>query len=300
MIREFVYLGWWWFRARILGIKKPMQSVIFISDKCNLRCKHCSVYETKNPRTKTLQQIEEELRWCYSEGSRFVDFEGGEVMLWRDGDKDINDILDLTREIGFFSCTITTNAQLPFRGIRADSVWVSMDGVGEYHDNIRGHGAFERLERNIRESGVKHLSVNMVVNTENYESVPQALEYVKASPYIETISFNFHTPFKGTEHLFLDRERRSQVIDTIIRYKRQGYPVMNTVSGLEVMRRPPFKRYCWADNFIFSDGSRDPMCMGNKFDVCDKCGFCMGGEMNAMMRLCPDTIIAGLRLRLKS
>ena len=40
-------------------------------------------------------------------------------------DKRINDLIDLAKEIGFFSCTITTNAQLPFKNSNADSVHTS-------------------------------------------------------------------------------------------------------------------------------------------------------------------------------
>jgi hypothetical protein len=31
----------------------------------------------------------------------------------------------------------------------ADSIWVSLDGLGQYHDDIRGKGVFERLVKHI-------------------------------------------------------------------------------------------------------------------------------------------------------
>ena len=131
-MRKLFYLGWWFFRARVFGRKAPLQTVLFISDICNLRCKHCSVYELKNPHNMTYDQVRDHLQKSYDAGSRFVDFEGGEVTLWKDGDKRINDLIDLAKEIGFFSCTITTNAQLPFAGSKADSIWVSLDGVNGF------------------------------------------------------------------------------------------------------------------------------------------------------------------------
>jgi adenylate kinase len=36
----------------------------------------------------------------------------------------------------------------------------------------------------------------------------------------------------------------------------------------------------------------------SKEGVCDKCGFCMAGEMNAVFNFHPSTIFAGLKLRL--
>ncbi len=294
---QLVYLGWWFFGARVLGRRRPLQSVLFILDKCNLACKHCSVYNAKNPHIMTFEQVREQLEYCYAQGSRFVDFEGGETMLWRDGDRNINDLIRLAREIGFFSATVTTNAQLPFAGLEADSVWVSLDGLGEYHEAIRGKGTFARLERNIKESGHKHLSVNMVVSRVNYENVVQTIEYVRDNPCIESISVNFYTPFPGAGDITLDREVQCEVIDKVIELKRSGYPIMNSVSGLKLMKHNKFKRHCWVTNFVYSDGSRG-YCMGDELGICDRCGLCMAGEMNAVFSCKPDTIFAGLKLRM--
>ena len=54
---------------------------------------------------------------------------------------------------------------------------------------------------------------------------------------------------------------------------------------------------CWVTNFIFSDGSRSPKCMGYTHSVCDRCGFSMGGEMCSLFKFSPATILAGLQLR---
>ena len=295
---EFTYLPFWWIRA-VLGRHKPLQSVIFISDRCNLSCKHCSVYNHELPNDKTFAQIEEELRYCYSLGSRFVDFEGGEPFLWRDGDRNVNDLCRLAKSIGFFSCTITTNAQLPFDGTVADSIWVSMDGVGEAHERIRGKGTFERLEKNVATCGCKNLSANMAINSINYDSVGAAIEYVASNPAFKCISLNFHTPFPGTESLELPHDKRIEVIDMILDYKKRRFPIMNSRSGLKKMRDNDFIMRCWMTNFIFADGTRSDICAGYEAGLCPKCGFCMAGEESAVMELRPDTILSGLKLRLK-
>ncbi len=296
-LKQFIYLAWWFFRARILGRRKPLQTVLFISDRCNLRCKHCSVYSKHNPIEMTYEQVREQLIYSYNEGSRFVDFEGGETMIWRDGNRDINDLIILARQIGFFSVTVTTNAQLPFGHCKADSIWVSMDGIGKYHDALRGQGTFEKLEKNIIASDYENLDVNMVVSTLNDTNVEETLEYVKASPYIKRISVNLYTPFPGPEGLELNWDRRCEVIDTLIAYKKKGYPILNSISGLKLMKHNKFKRHCWVTNFIYPDGTRS-LCAGIELGVCDRCGLCMSGEMNAVFNLRLDTILAGLKLRL--
>ena len=297
-MKSLFYLPFWFFKNRLFGAKKPLQTVLFVSDKCNLACKHCTVYRLKNPRIKTYGQIGAELERSYRLGSRFVDFEGGEPTLWRDNDKDLNSLIRLAKKNGYYSTTITTNAQLPFTGSEADSIWVSLDGIGEFHDTIRGKGAFDRLVKNIETSRHPHLSVNMVINSLNYPSVEETIEFAKNNPHIRLISMNFHTPYEGTEDLFLDWDKRAEVIDLIIRKKKAGYPVMNSVSGLKMMKSNKFKKQCWVSDFVLPDGTYLPECQGSIASVCDRCGFAMAGEMYAVMHLKPDTVMAGMKLRM--
>lgn len=298
-MRHFFYLPWWYLRACLLGGHRPLQTVLFLSDRCNLRCKHCAVYARKEPVSKTYAQVEAELRGAYARGSRFVDFEGGEPFLWRDGDRTVNDLCDLARKIGFFTTTITTNAQLPFPNSHAHSIWVSMDGVGAYHDEIRGAGAFDKLARNVAACGHPHLSVNMVVNKLNYTQIKAAADYARQNPAIEQISFNFHTPYEGTEHLYIDDwDLRVRLLDEIIALKKAGYPIMNSVSGLKRMKNLDFKKACWVSEFIMVDGTLLTECPGKVSGVCDRCGFCMAGEMYSVLHFKPDTLLAGFKLRM--
>lgn len=289
----------WFFKSRILNQKRPLQTVLFVTDYCNLKCKHCTPSGHGCSTTKSYAQIKEELIYSYEQGSRFVDFEGGEPTLWREGDKDLNDLYRLAKEIGFFSCTLTTNGQRPFGDTLADSVWVSVDGYGKYHDLVRGEGTFEKLDKHIRESNHPNLSIAMAINKLNRESVSQLVNYAKENPAIQSIAFNIHTPFPETEELTMSWEERNRVIDEIIGYKKAGYPIMNTVSGLKIMKQRGFKKDCWIANYIMIDGTRLPQCPGKLVDVCDDCGFCMSGEMYSVLRLKPDTIFAGMSLRVK-
>ena len=302
MIKQYFYLAWWFVRARFLGRRAPLQTVLFITDKCNLRCKHCSVYGSAGYRQRKFDDILADMRRSYAAGSRFIDLEGGEPTLWREGEKTINDIIDAAKSIGFFSITVTTNAQQDFSWIHPHSIWVSKDGVGKYHESIRGEGTFAKLEENIRRSGHKHLSVNMVVNSLNWESVDAAIEYARSNPAIEQISVNFHTPYPGTEYLMLPVEKKVEVIDKVLAYKKKGYPIMNSVSGLKKMKKNSLGqmqlgRECFVTNFIYPDGT-DGLCSGYGTDLCRNCGFCMAGEMASVFNFCPDTLLAGFKLRM--
>ena len=309
-ISHLIYLGFWFLRARFLGRRAPLQTVLFITDKCNLRCKHCSVYGSAGYKQRSFEDIVADMRYSYELGSRFIDLEGGEPTLWKEAKGEeakgeyytINDLIDKALEIGFFSITVTTNAQQDFSWICPQSIWVSMDGVGEYHDRIRGEGSFARLEENIRKSGKKHICVNMVVNALNYESLDAAMEYAKTNPAIEQISINFHTPYPGTEYLMLPLEKKAELIDKVIEYKKKGYPIMNSRSGLKLMKRNALGeiqlgKECFVTNFIYTDGSRG-LCLGYGTEQCRVCGFCMAGEMASVWGFKLDTLLAGFKLRM--
>ena len=302
MLRQYFYLAQWFVRARFFGRKAPLQTVLFITDKCNLRCKHCSVYGSAGYRQRTYDEIVADMQYAYAQGSRFIDLEGGEPTLWKEGDRTINDLIDKARALGFFSITVTTNAQQDFSWIHPHSIWVSMDGVGKFHDSIRGEGTFARLEENIRRSGQKHICVNMVVNSLNYESLDAAMEYIRQNPAIEQISINFHTPYPGTEYLMLPPEKKVELIDKVLAYKRKGYPIMNSYSGLRKMKKNALGQIslgkeCFVTNFIYPDGSRG-LCVGYGTEQCRQCGFCMAGEMASVFHFCPDTLLSGFKLRM--
>lgn len=298
MYYSLFYLLWWFIKVRFLKKKIPLQTVLFISNKCNLACKHCSIFKMHNTYIKSYKQIKKELEYSYSIGSRFVDFEGGEPTLWDDKDKNLNSLISLAKTIGFFSTTITTNAQIPFSNLKADFIWISLDGIGNYHDAIRGKGSFERLLKNIESINHNKIGANMVINSKNYNSVEETIDFVKNHSHIQSISLNFHTPSKSTKHLFLDWNKRSEIIDLILYKKKKGYPIMNSISGLKLMKDNNFEKQCWITNFIMPNGERLTKCQWGHESACKQCGLSMAGEMNSIFNLKFDTILAGIKLRL--
>ncbi len=294
---ELIYLPKWFFGARFLGRTAPLQTVLFVSNRCNLACAHCESATHANTISKPITQIAEELEYAYSLGSRFVDFEGGEPTIWSDGNYRINDLIALASQIGFFSSTVTTNAQLPFDGLQANSIWVSIDGTREYHDAIRGEGAFDRAMANIASSGHPAVSINMSINRINYECVADVMDIARDNPHVKMMSFSFHVPYRGTEDMMVDWGERVRILDMIISRKKAGYPIMNSVSAMELMKTNDFPKRCWVSNFILADGTRLDECPGKAEGICNMCGFGMGAEMHSVLTLRPDTIAAGLSLR---
>ena len=285
---QLLNLGWWFLRARFFGRRKPLQSVVFVTNGCNSTCRHC-VHCTKAEGTyfKPFAEIEKDLAECYNLGARMLDIEGVKLLDWLEGECRVGDIFRLAKQQGFYSVSTMVSATeyeaWKKLQVGVDVLWVS---VLSYQDCA----LLEQLDG---------ASLYMVVNADNCRDLPTVLEFVQQHKGIRQIAFNFHTPFSGTEPLALSQQQRKEVINLLIESKRKGYRIMNSVSGLKNMLTLRFKRHCWICNFIYCDGRRSPQCIDDKAaGLCERCGFSMAGEMNAVFACKPDTILAGLGIRL--
>ncbi|MDR0435288.1 MAG: radical SAM protein [Propionibacteriaceae bacterium] len=301
LLKEMPYYACWFARCKLLGQRRPLQSVIFITDRCNLKCKHCNVVmEGPYASTMTYDEVRGHLQFSYDAGSRIVDFEGGEPQLWRDRVKgaDLNSLIDLAREIGFFSTTVTTNAQQPITA-RSDLVWVSIDGLEAEHDYQRGPGTFSKAMRHIDEATHPNMNVNMTVTAHNWRDFTGVAKLVRDHPKLKRLSFSFYVPYED-RGLVVPAEVRAEITATAGALKQAGYPIMNSQAGMKLMRDPKSfadKRACWISNFVRSDGTRVMHCPGQDAGVCDECGFGMGPEMSLLFRLHPEMVLAGLKVR---
>ncbi|MBQ7553660.1 MAG: radical SAM protein [Bacteroidaceae bacterium] len=287
-LSQLLYLGWWFFRARFLGRQKPLQSVVFVTNGCNSTCRHCTnCTKAEGIHFKPFDDISKDLDECYSQGARMLDIEGVNLLYWHDGEHQVNEIFQLAKAKGFYSTSTMIPAPLyegwKSLGTHVDVLWVSVMGLEDC-----------RLLENMNE-----MSLYMVVNSQNHHELPSVLEFVQQHPVIKQIAFNFHTPFSGSEHLALSKVLREEVINLLVESKKKGYRIMNSISGLRNMLTLRFKRHCWICNFIYCDGRRSPQCIDDKASgVCERCGFSMAGEMNAVFNMRPDTILAGIGIRL--
>ena len=93
-------------------------------------------------------------------------------------------------------------------------------------------------------------------------------------------------------------EKVDKMIDRLIALRKKGAPLMNTASGLRRMKDMRFKKRCWVTNFVMVDGAFSPQCLGSEFGLCERCGFGMASEMAGLWNLHPETILAGLKVRM--
>lgn len=134
---------------------KPKWMVFMTTDKCNSRCQHCSIWQQKgidNPITP--KELEKALSDPLFKGIKEIINTGGEATLR-------NDLIDLFlaehKALPKANLQISTNAIIPQRTVdlakallKRDiplSVGISLDGIGEHHDAVRGiKGNFDRVD----------------------------------------------------------------------------------------------------------------------------------------------------------
>jgi MoaA/NifB/PqqE/SkfB family radical SAM enzyme len=140
---------------------KPKWIVFMPTDKCNSRCIHCNIWKNKSVEKNPLTP--EEIGKIFSddlfEEVEYVMCTGGEVTLR----EDLEEIfLRLQKALPKARLQLSTNGLLPERVTKVVntamknniyfSVGVSLDGIGEDHDRIRGiKGNFEKVDRLIHE-----------------------------------------------------------------------------------------------------------------------------------------------------
>lgn len=87
------------------------------------------------------------------------------------------------------------------------------------------------------------------------------------------VSFNFHTPYPGTEYLKLSREEKQDCCGRMESLIDAGYPVLNLRSVFPYLMNNTFKAPC--RQCVIMENGRQWVC-GRCIDIkglCQECGF---------------------------
>jgi Fe-coproporphyrin III synthase len=275
-VSHFLHLSVFGLRTVLFKSRKPILATIILTDACNLACVHCGVNNIKSI-YYPYPAIRAEMEALYREGIRILFFCGGEPFLWQEDGKTIRDLVREAREIGFFIVNVVTNGTIDLDIPEADLVLLSIDGTRRSHNGIRGD-TFDQIFENVQKSTRDNICVYMAINTINYQDITAVADIARQQPKIRAISFNFHTPYPGTEPLTLSSSQKAACVATIRRLMGKGYPVFNLASVLEDIQYQRFKTPCY--QCIVSEEGKRSVC-GRCVDIeglCQKCGYFFAAE----------------------
>jgi len=272
-------LGW-----RLLGNRSPIVAAIKITQRCNLRCKHCT---WKNKVTQDLSYIEWEriIDDLYKQGVTTVFIEGGEPTLNKDAPK----IVEYIKSKNMYSIFITNGTQ-DLSNLNPDVFWISLDGMKESNDEIRGKGVFERamltLEKN---RGKKFISLTTLSKT-NMNDVEPMCDHFSQNNLLHGLMFHFEYPYGDIKDTAMDTEERRKVAERMMELKEKYPKLMNSVSYLRTVGKEK-KCYPWLMVVVTADGKQQHGCMVRHIEKedCSKCD--MGcGELSRAYEFKRDTV----------
>jgi len=279
---------------RLLGRSTPLLAGFKLTHRCNLRCLHCPFWREARA-DMPWTQVQRSLEALHQMGVRLVIFEGGEPLLWRDGPRTFADVARLARK-RFLSVGVTTNGTLPLAGLDVDAAWVSLDGLAETHDALRGP-SYAKALAHIDEARGGNVLANITVNGRNHREIPALLD--ELAPRVRGITLQFHYPYgRGEEDLTLSTEDRVAVLDAIAERKRAGAPVAVSFQCLEALKENTWTCHDFLLANVEPDGTIQRGCyVKNRGEVnCALCGFAAHTEISLAFDLNPASILAGWRI----
>lgn len=281
-IKDFISLSTFGIKTILFKMKKPILGTIILTDYCNLSCKHCAVNNI-NKVMYSYEEIMEEMHKFYAEGIRILFFCGGETLAWQNNNKTVKDLIYEAKKIGFILVNIVTNGTIDLDIPQADLIFLSLDGMKKNHNLIRGN-TFNTILNNVSKANSSNICVYMAINNINFNDIEALCRLVKDTKNLHSISFNFHTPYEGTEYLSLTEGQKFKAVNSIKSMIKSGYPVFNLYSALDYYIQGNWKRPCY--QCIVSENKKRYIC-GRCIEIeglCDQCGYLFAVEFSLLCK----------------
>ena len=275
-LNNLVRFGMFGLSTILFKRKRPILATIILTDKCNLTCKHCAVNNI-NCTIYSYENIRNEMEQLYNKGIRILFFCGGETFLWVDGTKTLRDLVIEAKELGFLIVNVVTNGTFELDLPEADLILLSLDGAKQQHNAIRGD-TYDDILNNIRNATTDNICLYMAINNINKDDIVEVSSLARDERNIRAVSFNFHTPYPGTEGLSLSREEKEQCCKTIEGLINSNYPIFNLKSALKYLPDNSFKTPC--HQCLVVENGKEYVC-GRCVEIeglCDRCGYFFAAE----------------------
>lgn len=288
-------------QRKIGGRAIPLLASFKVTYRCNLACLACPFHARASEDNAQISwnKAIAALDTLHHYNTRIVVFEGGEPLLWRDGGYRLHDLVRYARR-RFLRVAVTTNGTLPL-DVPAHTLWVSLDGMKDTHDALRG-GSFDRVCSNLAATKHPRVFAHCTVNRRNVRDLGRLARWVREVPALKGMTVQFFYPYhQGEEDLALSVDDRRAAIEILLDLKKRGFPILNSQAGLKAMAH---NRWRCHDDLLINvdpDGSVTRGCyVKNRGRInCDACGFTPVAEASGALDFVPGSIRAGWKLFFK-
>ncbi len=281
-LSSFTQFAWFGIKTILFRKKEPILGTVILTDKCNLKCKHCSVNNITAV-VHPYEQIKSEMQTLYDMGVRILFFCGGETFLWRDREKTLRDLVTEAKEMGFLIVNVVTNGTFPIDLPEADLILLSLDGDKERHNIIRGE-TYDTIMENIDKATKDNICFYMAINQINKDAVKDVCLKARDTKNVRAVSFNFHTPYPDTRELALSKEEKAACCKVISQMLKEGAPVFNLKSAFPYLIENKFPTPC--HQCVVIENGKVSVC-GRCIDIpglCAECGYFFVAEYTLLFR----------------
>ncbi len=258
---------------KTVGMRRPLNLMLALTDRCTGRCVYCQLPQRKSPEM-TRTEIETLLDEAADAGCQRVGLWGGEPLLR----EDLGPIIRKARGRGMFVTVDTNGHLLPEQGkavSQASHVNVSLDGNESSHDANRGAGTFQKTMRGIefaRGQGMPVWTIT-VLSKHNVNQIDWLLETAGEMGFLTTFQVLHHNDEIGcNKGLYASDDELRAVAELLIARKQEGAPIASSLGYLKLLatwpdftvnRYPSFGKYppCLAGRLYCNvdvDGSMYP------------------------------------------
>lgn len=281
-LSSFLHFAEFGIKTIISNKNTPILGTVIVTDKCNLKCKHCSV-NNLTAVVHPYHQICNEMQTLYDMGVRILFFCGGETFLWRDNDKTLKDLVIKAKLMGFLIVNVVTNGTYPIDLPEADLILLSLDGDKERHNIIRGD-TYDTILENISNATADNICFYMAINKINKGCVEHVCKLARDTKNVRAVSFNFHTPYPDTKELALTKDEKAKCCNTIKQMFKDKCPIFNLKSAFPYIIENSFPTPC--EQCVVIENGKISTC-GRCIEVeglCEQCGYFFVAEYTLLFK----------------
>ncbi len=228
-----------------MGSRSPLGVGLKVTYRCPLDCIHCSWKNNDEDELPT-EKWKELIDYSRKKGCVIALFEGGEPTA-RD---DLEELIKHAKNKGMIT-QVFTNAYFSLTEYNPDVFWVSVDGVGDKHDEIRGKGAFQRLLVNIEPIQNNRIVTWTTVSKKNMHNLEEICEFF--SDKVGGMMFHFFYPYEDVKDYSLTPDEREEVGRTLLKL-RSRYEIITPDSFLKNLKKG-YDVYPWMNFTISPSGN---------------------------------------------
>lgn len=171
---------------------KPTNLLLFLTYRCTSRCNSCTMWQRENKQGElSLSEWKNFIDMVSNKGIVNVEMFGGDALLRKDV---LLPLIEYAKSKGILEADLSTNCNLmdhetaiALVNVGLNTVYVSVDGVGVHHDQLRGtEGSFERVKRGLQyliqaKKGGKHprIVANCTISSLNVDFFEEILPFAE-------------------------------------------------------------------------------------------------------------------------